>query len=101
MIARGAAFLLRLRYNLVTSIVASTFGAAVACFLAIATAEQLPPGSTEWMLKGGLYGASTGLPLAFIPGPFGLIETNTVQAQPQLSAPDPEDEPRQNSKVES
>lgn len=75
-IAGAVAKLLRSRGRII-SVFAACFGAGVASFLAIATAEQLPPGSTEWMLNGGLYGAAVGLPLAFVLGTFGLIECNS------------------------
>lgn len=70
---------LRVRFQLTVSMFASGFAASVACFLAIASAEQLPPGSTEWMWKGGIYGACVGLPLSFILGTLGLIEGNAVR----------------------
>ena len=70
---------LRVRLQLTVSMFASGFAAFIACFLAIATAEQLPPGSAEWMWKGGIYGACVGLPLAFILGTLGLIEGNAVR----------------------
>ena len=70
--------LLRSRFNCPVSIVASGFGAMVACFFAGATAEVLPPGSLQWMLKGGIYGACFGLPVAFLLGPIGVIENRTV-----------------------
>ena len=68
------ASLARFRFNWPTSIIASGFGAMVACFFGGATAEVLPPGSLEWMLKGGLYGACFGLPVAILLAPLGLIE---------------------------
>lgn len=75
----GAVAMLLKRCGMVVSIFAGCFGAAVASYLAVATAEQLPPGSIEWVLKGGLYGAAVGLPLAFLLGTLGLIESNAVQ----------------------
>ena len=55
------------------SLVASGIGAMIACYFAAATAELLPPGSVEWMLKGGLYGACFGLPVAALLSPLGWI----------------------------
>lgn len=75
----GAVAMLLKRCGMIVSIFAGCLGAAVASYLAIATAEQLPPGSTEWVLKGGLYGATVGLPLAFLLGTLGLIESDAVQ----------------------
>ncbi|KAA5542685.1 hypothetical protein FYK55_14225 [Roseiconus nitratireducens] len=66
--------LLTFRFNWPASIIASAIGAMIACFFAGATAEVLPPGSTEWMVKGGLYGACFGLPVAILLAPLGLIE---------------------------
>lgn len=71
------ASLLTSRLNRPASLVASGFGAMVACFFASATAEVLPPGSIEWVIKGGAYGACFGLPVAILLGPVGLIENRT------------------------
>ncbi len=62
------------------SIVASGIGAIVACFFAISTAEILPPGSTQWVFKGGLYGAAFGVPVAAILSPLALIGTGRASA---------------------
>lgn len=75
--AAGVAIMLR-SARITVSILAAGFGSGVASFLAIATAERLPPGSTEWMLKGGLYGAAVGLPLAFVLGTVGSIECKSL-----------------------
>jgi len=78
-IAIGAGFavliavLLRWKSNWPTSIIASGFGAMVACFFAIASAEMVPPGSFEWMWKGGLYGAMFGIPIAIVFSPLALL----------------------------
>ncbi len=64
---------MRSRLESPPSIVASAIGSTVACFFAIASAEMLPPGSVQWMLKGGIYGACFGIPVALILGPIGLI----------------------------
>jgi hypothetical protein len=77
-VAASVAVSLRTRGKTV-SIFASGFGAGVAAFLAISTAEQLSPGSVEWMMKGGHYGAASGLPLAFLLGTLGLIECAAIQ----------------------
>jgi hypothetical protein len=60
--------------DITTSVIAATIGGAIACFLAIASAEVLTPGSVDWALKGGSYGAAIGVPAAFVLGPLGLLE---------------------------
>lgn len=67
------AVLFRWKANWPTSISASGFGAMVACYFAIATAELLPPRSIEWMWKGGLYGAMFGIPVAAVLSPLALL----------------------------
>jgi hypothetical protein len=47
---------------------AGGLGAAVAGFFAVTTAEQTPPGSVEWAVQGGLYGAGFGVLVAAIAG---------------------------------
>jgi len=74
------AVLLRWKADLPISIVASGFGAMVACYFAIATAELLPPGSIEWMWKGGLYGAMFGIPVAAVLSPLGLLGNRRVSS---------------------
>ncbi|MCM2370306.1 hypothetical protein [Aporhodopirellula aestuarii] len=64
---------LRWKSDWPVSIFASGLGAAVACYGAIATAELLPPGSIDWMWKGGLYGAAFGITIAAILSPLGLL----------------------------
>ena len=70
--------LLAFRFDWPVSIIASAIGAMVACYFAGATAEILPPGSTEWMVKGGLYGAGFGLPVAILLAPLGMVENRRV-----------------------
>ncbi len=72
------AILARFRFHWSASIVASGIGAMVACYFAGATAEILPPGSAEWIVKGGLYGAGFGLPVTILLAPLGLIENRRV-----------------------
>ena len=67
------ALLLRKKADWPISILVSGIGAMVACYFAISTAEILPPGSVQWMLKGGLYGAAFGVPVAAILSPLALI----------------------------
>ena len=69
------AMLLRLKADWPTSMIASGLGAMIACYFAIATAELLPPGSLQWIWKGGLYGAAFGIPVATILSPLGLRGT--------------------------
>ena len=77
--AGSLARFLAVRYNWPASVIASGIGAMVACFFAGATAEVLPPGSMEWMVKGGVYGACFGLPVAILLGPLGLIENRLIE----------------------
>lgn len=72
------AVLFRWKADWPTSIIASGFGAMVACYFAIATAESLPPGSIEWILKGGLYGAMFGIPIAVVLSPLALLGIRRV-----------------------
>jgi hypothetical protein len=46
-------------------------GGAVAGYFAVAAGEVFPPGTAQWVLGGGAYGALFGLPLAALVG--GLI----------------------------
>jgi hypothetical protein len=73
------AVLLRWKADWPTSIVASGVGAMVACFFAISTAEVLPPGSIQWMWKGGLYGAAFGVPIATFLSPLALLGIRRVR----------------------
>ena len=67
------AMLLRWKADWPTSIIASGFGAMIACYFTIASAEMLPAGSIEWMWKGGLYGAMFGIPIAIVLSPLALL----------------------------
>lgn len=71
------ALLLRKKADWPNSILVSGIGAMVACYFAISTAEILPPGSVQWMLKGGLYGAAFGVPVAAILSPLALIDIHS------------------------
>lgn len=73
------AVLLRWKADWPTSIVASGVGAMVACFFAISTAEVFPPGSIQWMWKGGLYGAAFGVPIAAVLSPLALFGIRQVR----------------------
>ncbi|WP_345327863.1 hypothetical protein [Novipirellula rosea] len=73
-----AAVGMRSRLESPPSMIASAIGSMVACFFAIASAEMLPPGSAQWMLKGGIYGACFGIPVALILGPIGLIDKPSI-----------------------
>jgi hypothetical protein len=53
---------------------AALIGLIIASFLALASAEVLASGSNAWMIHGGMYGASVGLPVAMVLGPIGLLE---------------------------
>jgi hypothetical protein len=41
-------------------------GGAIGGFFAVAAAEQSPPGSVEWAVRGGLLGAAFGVPIAAV-----------------------------------
>ncbi|WP_442510225.1 hypothetical protein SH528x_001835 [Novipirellula sp. SH528] len=73
LVAAMVAYGMRSGFEPPPSMIASGIGAMVASFFAIASAEMLPPGSVQWMLKGGIYGACFGIPVALILGPIGLI----------------------------
>lgn len=78
--AGTSARLLAVRWHWPASVVASSIGAMAACFFAGSTAELLPPGSIEWMWKGGLYGACFGLPVAALLSPAGLVENASIRS---------------------
>ena len=65
---------------------AGAVGACVAAFAAIACMEVFEPGSLEWAIKGGLFGAALGLPVGAILGPIGLLHRQR-KAEP-VAAPD-------------
>lgn len=73
------AVLLHWKANWPISIIASGFGATVACFFAIASAEMFSPGSFEWMWKGGLYGAMFGIPTAIVFSALALLGTKQTR----------------------
>lgn len=58
-----SAFAIRRFTSLPASPIAGAIGAMVAAYLAIANREVLTPGSFDWAVKGGLYGAMIGVPL--------------------------------------
>jgi peptidoglycan/LPS O-acetylase OafA/YrhL len=66
------AFAIRRFASLPASTIAGAIGAAVAAFLAIACGEVVSPGSVEWAVKGGLYGAMVGGPIGAVLGPLAL-----------------------------
>ena len=55
------------------SSVAGAIGALIAAFATISCMEVYEPGSLEWAVKGGLYGAVWGVPFAAILGPLALL----------------------------
>ena len=69
------AFAIRRFTTLPASPIAGAIGAMVAAYLAIASAEVLSPGSFDWAVKGGLYGAMIGAPIGAAFGPLALFET--------------------------
>jgi hypothetical protein len=75
------AVLLRWKADWPISILASGFGAMIACYFAIASSELFPPGSFEWMWKGGLYGAMFGIPVAVVLSPLCLLGIRRVSAK--------------------
>ncbi len=87
--AGSVARLMAVRWRWPAWVIASSLGAIVACFFAASTAEVLPPGSIDWMYQGGLYGASFGVPDAFLLSPIGLAEN-------KMTPPAPPTQQRQN-----
>ena len=67
-----SAFAIRRFASLPASPIAGATGAMVAAYLAIASGEVLIPGSFDWAVKGGLYGAMIGVPLGAALGPLAL-----------------------------
>ena len=43
--------------------------------------EVYRPGSLEWAVKGGLYGAAWGVPFAAVLGPLGLLRRDRKAEQ--------------------
>lgn len=82
----GIALMFRKRMQVVASVIASGIGGAVACFLAISTAELLPPSTAEWALKGGAYGAAVGIPISLVMGFLGLLESRSHRVQQEGQA---------------
>ena len=64
---------IRKRTTWPSSVLAASLGAGIASFLAIATGEAIEPGSLEWAARGGLYGATVGLPVSAVLGPLGVF----------------------------
>jgi hypothetical protein len=67
------AFLIRRTTHWPASSTAGAVGAFVAAWFTIACMEVYEPGSLEWAIKGGLYGAAWGAPFAAVLGPIGLL----------------------------
>ena len=76
-----AAFLIRRSTNWPASAVSGTIGAFIASYFTISCMEVYRPGSLEWAVKGGLYGAAWGVPFAVILGPLGLLGRNRKAEQ--------------------
>jgi hypothetical protein len=76
-----AALLIRRTTNWPASSVAGAIGAFIASYFAISCMEVYRPGSLEWAVKGGLYGAAWGVPFAVILGPLGLLGRNRKAGQ--------------------
>ena len=70
------AFLIRRSTHWPASSTAGAFGAFVAAWFSIACMEVFEPGSLEWAIKGGLYGAAWGVPFGALLGPLGLLRRN-------------------------
>jgi peptidoglycan/LPS O-acetylase OafA/YrhL len=67
------AFLIRRATHWPASSTAAAIGAFIAAYFAISCAEISKPGSLQWAIKGGLYGAVWGVPFAVFLGPLGLL----------------------------
>ena len=67
------AVLIRRSTKLPSSAIAGAIGAMTAAFFAIACGEVITPGTIEWALGGGIYGAMFGVPLGGILGLLGLL----------------------------
>ncbi|MDB4403811.1 hypothetical protein N9154_00570 [Akkermansiaceae bacterium] len=75
------ALLIRRSTNCPASSVAGAIGALIAAYFTISCMEAYRPGSLEWAVKGGLYGAAWGVPFAVILGPLGLLGRNRKAEQ--------------------
>ena len=63
---------------------AGAVGALVAAFFCMICLDVYEPGSLEWAVKGGLYGAILGVPIGMVLGPIGLVR----YAQKKKSPPE-------------
>jgi len=68
----GTAAALRVVAHRPASVLAGGCGSLVASYFAIASAELIDPGTLEWVIKGGLYGAAFGAPVGAVLGLLGL-----------------------------
>lgn len=73
------AWTIRRFLSLPASPIAGAIGAMVAAYLTIASAEILQPGSFEWAVKGGAYGAMIGVPIGAVLGPIALFYRPTAE----------------------
>jgi len=75
------AFVIRRTTHWPASSIAGAVGALIAAYFTIACMEVFRPGSLEWAIKGGLYGAAWGLPFAVVLGPLGLLHRSRKAEQ--------------------
>lgn len=81
------AFLIRRSTHWPASSIAGAVGAFVAAWFTIACMEVYEPGSLEWAIKGGLYGAAWGLPVGVFLGPIGLFRRHRKAEQDRADRP--------------
>jgi hypothetical protein len=62
------AWTIRRYFSLPASPIAGAIGAMVAGYMTMAFAEMVQPGSLEWAVKGGAYGAMFGVPIGAVLG---------------------------------
>ena len=79
------ALIIRRSFNLPATSVAGAFGALIAAFATISCMEVYKPGSLEWAVKGGLYGAAWGVPFAAILGPLALLSRDREAKKRRLN----------------
>ena len=65
---------IRKHSSLPSSTIAGAVGAMIATYAALAMGEVFEPGTLEWAIKGGAYGASAGGVVGGLLGIFGLLK---------------------------
>ncbi|TWU17467.1 hypothetical protein [Bythopirellula polymerisocia] len=82
-----SAFAIRRFGSLPASPIAGATGAMIAAYLAIASGEVVSPGSFDWAVKGGLYGAMIGVPMGAALGPLALRRPDKENERPESIEP--------------